>query len=100
MAMRKTGKLPTRTTKPGKGAAQKQAPVVGYGLHGGAFHDPAKFKASKAGHKAGGHMPLGGGNQQSHAPMPGHPSQHPTSYHGPSTTGTIKPGAIRAPRMK
>jgi len=90
MAMRKTGKLPTRTTQPGKGPAQKQPPVVGYGLHGGAFRDPAKYQASKAGKQAGGHFGGQAPPQQSHTPMPGHPSQNATHYHGPSTTGAIK----------
>ena len=83
-------KNPNLSTKP-----------VGYGANGNAFFSKAKYNASAEGrvHNTSqqGTNPV---HQQPHVPMPGHPSQNASSYHGPSTTGTIKPGAIRAPRMK
>jgi len=81
------GRVPKRTTQPpGSGQiSQKKGPIVGYGLGGKPFRNKAKFNASKAGQALhGGQMGSG------HNPMPGHPSQNPTHYHGPSTTGTIK----------
>ena len=96
------GRLPKRTTHPGTGPAQKGgAKPVGYGLNGNPFYNQAKYNASKSGRlhntSQSGTNPV---HQQPHVPMPGHPSQNATHYHGPSTTGTIKPGAVRAPRMK
>ena len=123
------GRVPKRTTNPGKGptAGQGKTGTVGYGLKGNAFHNQqnfdkskakamqnsgaikgrgvhhaaflnqAKYNASAAGrlHNAN---PSGGSNpvhQQPHAPMPGHPSQNPTSYHGPATLGKIAGPAPR-----
>ena len=46
------GRLPKRTTSPGKGPVQKKAakgPVVGYGDKGKAFHNQTKYNQSKSG---------------------------------------------------
>jgi hypothetical protein len=96
----KSGRAHAAAAKAGHPLSTKP---VGYGENHKAFFNPAKYANSKVGRSlaaSANGTPGGTVHQQPHAPMPGHPSQNPTHVHGPASTGTIKGGAIRAPRMK